>query len=172
FVFSELLNSSFLTMGKLRAGYATVGMATDPYNTSLSYTVQGFLNGVPLGSVANGNIPNSGLVASEATEFEIGTDLHFLQNRLNLDLTYYNKVSENEILNTPASITSGYTGAVLNSGEMTNKGIEVLLSASPVITGSFSWETSFNFSHNKNEIVSLAGDQEQSTYATSRSGVG
>ena len=172
FVFSELLNTSFLTMGKIRAGYATVGMATDPYNTSLSYTVQGFLNGVPLGSVANGNIPNSGLIASEATEFEVGTDLHFLQNRLNLDLTYYNKVSENEILNTPASITSGYTGAVLNSGEMTNKGIEVLLSATPVNTASFSWETSFNFSHNKNKIVSLAGNQEQSTYATSRSGVG
>ena len=175
FVFSELWKPDFLSFGKIRAGYSTVAQATLPYQTQLSYAfLPQTLNGLPLGTISpdNVNIPNSRLGPSVATEIEVGTELAFVQNRLRLDLTVYKKKSKDEIVFAPASISSGYQGAVLNSGEMENKGVEMLLTVLPVKTADFTWTSSFNAAYNKNTVLSLAAGQEQSVYATSRSGVG
>ena len=175
FVFSELWKPDFLSFGKIRAGYSRVGQATIPYQTQLSYAfLPATLNGLPLGTISpdNVNIPNRKLRSSEATEFEIGTELAFVQNRVRLDLTFYKKKSSNEIVFAPASISSGYQGAVLNAGEMENKGVEMLLTLVPVKTANFTWTSSLNGAYNKNTVLSLAAGQQQSVYATSRSGVG
>jgi len=175
FVFTELWKPEFLSFGKIRAGYSKVGQATNPYQTQLSYAfLPTSLNGLPLGTISpdNVNIPNRSLLASKATEFEIGTELAMAQNRLRLDLTFYKKKSTNEIVYAPASISSGYQGAVLNAGEMENKGVEMLLTVLPIKTDDFTWTSSFNLAYNKNTVLSLAAGQEQSVYATSRSGVG
>ncbi|MBF9224232.1 SusC/RagA family TonB-linked outer membrane protein [Hymenobacter ruricola] len=175
FVFSELWKPEFLSFGKIRAGFSKVGQATNPYQTQLSYAfLPQTLNGLPLGTISpdNVNIPNRNLLASTATEVEIGTELAFVQNRVRLDLTFYKKKSTNEIVYAPASISSGYQGAVLNAGEMENKGVEMLLTFLPVKTTDFTWTSSLNGAYNKNTVLSLAAGQEQSVYATSRSGVG
>jgi TonB-linked SusC/RagA family outer membrane protein len=175
FVFSELVRPEFLSFGKIRAGFSKVGQATNPYQTQLSYAfLPTSLNGLPLGIISpdNINIPNRSLLASKATEFEIGTELAFVKNRVRLDLTFYKKKSSNEIVYAPASISSGYQGAVLNSGEMENKGVELLLTVQPIRTTDFTWTSSFNAAYNKNTVLSLAAGQQQSVYATSRSGVG
>ncbi|AWM31408.1 SusC/RagA family TonB-linked outer membrane protein [Hymenobacter nivis] len=173
FVFSELYKPDFLSFGKIRAGYSRVGQATGPYQTQLNYSLGSTtLNGVPYGGPSDSNIPNRGLRASSATELEVGTELAFLQNRLRLDLTLYKKKSTGEIVNTPASITSGYSGAVLNAGELENKGVEMLLTVLPVRSAKFTWTSSFNAAYNKSTVLSLAADQTQSVYATSRSGAG
>ncbi|MCR5889837.1 SusC/RagA family TonB-linked outer membrane protein [Hymenobacter sp. J193] len=173
FVFSELWRPEFLTFGKLRAGYSRVGQATIPYQTQLNYAfLPNVINGNPLATIANVNVPNSGLQPSSATEFEIGTELALAQNRVRLDLTFYKKNSDKEIVFTPASITSGYQGAVLNAGKMENKGVEALLTVLPVKTAVFTWTSSLNAAYNKNTVLSLAAGQEQSVYATSRSNVG
>ncbi len=173
FVFSEFLNAPFMSFGKLRAGYARVGQATLPYQTALAYSLMSpTLNGLPLGTITNANIPNSTLRPSEAREFEVGTELRFFSNRLSLDLTYYDKKSTDEIVFAPASTTSGYSGAVLNIGEMQNKGFEALISGTPIRSGSFNWTTSINGSLNNNKVLSLAAGQAQLPISTSRSGVG
>ncbi|WP_198172489.1 SusC/RagA family TonB-linked outer membrane protein [Hymenobacter ginkgonis] len=173
FVFSELWKPEILSFGKIRAGYSQVGQATGPFQTQLNYSLSATtLNGVPYGGPSDANIPNRNLRASRASEVEVGTELAFLQNRLRLDLTFYKKKSTGEIVNTPASGTSGYSGAVLNAGEMENKGVEMLLTILPVKTSTFTWTSSFNAAYNKNTVLSLAADQQQSVYATSRSGVG
>ncbi|WP_151089399.1 SusC/RagA family TonB-linked outer membrane protein [Hymenobacter baengnokdamensis] len=173
FVFSELWKPDFLSFGKIRAGYSRVGQATIPYQTQLSYALLPVtLNGRPLGTPSNVNIPNSDLLPSSATELEVGTELAFVQNRVRLDLTVYKKKSSNEITFAPASISSGYQGAVLNAGEMENKGVEMLLTVLPVKTAAFTWTSSLNAAYNKNTVLSLAAGQTQSVYATSRSGVG
>ncbi|GGF13145.1 SusC/RagA family TonB-linked outer membrane protein [Hymenobacter cavernae] len=175
FVFSELWKPEFLSFGKIRAGYSNVGQATNPYQTQLSYAfLPTTLNGLPLGTISpdNVNIPNRSLQASKASELEFGTELAMADNRLRLDLTFYKKKSTNEIVYAPASISSGYQGAVLNAGEMENKGVEMLLTYLPVKTASFTWTSSLNGAYNKNTVLSLAAGQEQSVYATSRSGVG
>lgn len=173
FVFSELYKPDFLSFGKIRAGYSRVGQATGPFQTQLNYSLGSTtLNGVPYGGPSDSNIPNRALKASQATELEVGTELAFLQNRLRLDLTLYKKKSTGEIVNTPASITSGYSGAVLNAGELENKGVEMLLTVLPVRSAKFTWTSSFNAAYNKSTVLSLAAGQTQSVYATSRSGAG
>ncbi|MDM1295185.1 SusC/RagA family TonB-linked outer membrane protein [Sphingobacterium sp. N143] len=173
FIFSEYVQPAWLSYGKLRAGFAQVGQATDPYQTLLAYNFRSeTLNGQPLGTISNVNIPNSSLKASTATELEIGTELRLFNDRLNLDLTWYNKKSKDEIsfITTPSS--SGYTGAVLNAGKMQNKGFEALISATVVKSGQFKWVSSLNGSYNDNKVLSLAEGMDEQTVATSRSGVG
>lgn len=173
FVFSEIWKPSFLSFGKLRAGYAVVGQATDPFQTQLTYGFRSeTLNGKPLGIINNFNIPNSSLKASKATEFEIGTELRFFNSRLNLDLTYYNKRSKDEISSITTSSTTGYNGAVVNSGEIQNKGFEGLISGTILKTDNFSWVSSLNGTFNDNTVLSLAPGTTQQLLATSRTNVG
>ena len=173
FVFSELWKPSILNFGKLRAGYAMVGQATDPYQTALTYSFMSqSLNGNPLGIISNVNIPNASLLASKATELEFGTELRFLNNRLNLDLTWYKKRSKDEISFVTTSSTTGYAGAVLNSGEIENKGVEMLLSGQPIKNQQFTWTSSLNASYNDNTVLSLAEGVQNQLLATSRAGVG
>jgi TonB-linked SusC/RagA family outer membrane protein len=173
FVFSELLQSETLSFGKLRAGYAVVGQATDPYQTLLTYSVMSqSLNGNPLGNISNINIPNSALKASTASELEIGTDLRFFNNRLNIDLTWYKKRSKNEIVFATTSSTIGYDGAVLNSGKIENKGIETLISGTIIKNNNFNWTSSLNATYNDNKVLSLAEGVPDQLLAISRAGVG
>jgi TonB-linked SusC/RagA family outer membrane protein len=173
FVFSELLKSDILSFGKLRAGYAIVGQATDPYQTLLTYSFRSeSLNGNPLGIISNLSIPNSSLKASKATELEIGTELRFFKDRLNLDLTWYKKRSKDEISIVTTSSTTGYSGAVLNAGEIENKGVEALISGVVLRNDDFSWTSSLNGTYNDNTVLSLAGGMTSQLLATSRSGVG
>jgi TonB-linked SusC/RagA family outer membrane protein len=173
FVFSELLKPSLLTFGKLRAGYAIVGQATDPYQTLLTYSFRSeSLNGKPLGIITNTDIPNSSLKASKASEFEIGTELRFFNDRLNLDLTWYKKHSEDEISVVTTSSTTGYNGAVLNSGEIENKGVEALISGVVIKNNDFSWTSSLNGTYNDNTVLTLAEGVSSQLLATSRTGNG
>lgn len=173
FIFSEFLMSEALSFGKIRAGYARVGQSTDPYQTLLTYVFRSeTLGGKPLGNISNVNIPNSSLEASTATELEIGTELRFLDSRLNVDMTWYKKKSKNEIIFSTTSPTTGFAGAVLNSGEVENKGIEALISGVIVKNQDFSWTSSLNASYNENEVLSLADGVSSQLIATSRSGVG
>jgi TonB-linked SusC/RagA family outer membrane protein len=173
FVFSEFVKNNWLSFGKVRAGYAVVGQATEAYKTQLSYSFfSQSLNGLPLGRILNDQVPNSALRPSKATELEVGTELRMFNNRLGVDLTWYNKKSKNEIVFAPASITSGYTSAVLNIGELQNKGFEALISFAVAKGKDFSWTTSVNGSVNNNKVLSLAADQSQLAGGTSRSGVG
>jgi len=174
FVFSELWKPTFLSFGKIRLGYATVGQATDPYKTQLMYNfLSETLNGKPLGNIINTAIPNSALKASSASEFEIGTELSLFDTRLNLDVSYYNKQSEDEIVDVTTSTTTGYQGAVLNVGKMENKGIEMLLTGYVFRnTTGFNWTTSFSGTLNNNKIKSLAEGTTVQPVATSRSNVG
>ena len=173
FVFSEFVKSGWLNFGKLRAGYAVVGQATQPFQTQLSYNfLSASLNGRPLGVIPSPNVPNSALRPSKASELEVGTEMRLFKNRVGLDLTWYNKKSKDEIISAPASITSGYTGAVLNIGELQNKGFEALVSFTAIRRANFTYTTSINGSVNNNKVLALAAGQSQLPGGTSRSGVG
>jgi len=174
FVFSEYVKPSWLSYGKLRAGFAKVGQATSPYQTALGYLLRSeSLNGKPLGNIYNMDVPNSGLIASSAQELEIGTELRMFNDRLNIDFTWYSKKSKNEISSILTPSSTGYAGAILNAGEIQNKGIELLISGSIVKNENFKWFSSFNASYNVNKLLSLAnGMTGEQLHGTSRSGVG
>jgi TonB-linked SusC/RagA family outer membrane protein len=163
FVFSDAISSlpSWLSFGKLRASWAQVGNVTiNPYETNLTYSLNGNTHlGYTMASFStamgnNGLIPNPELQPLLSTELEFGIDVRFLDNRLGLDFTYYDQTTTDDILNATISRASGFGRTSVNLGEMTNKGIEVLLNGTP-IRGNFNWDISLNFARNTNEVVSL-----------------
>ncbi len=96
-------------------------------------------------------------LAPEITkEFEVGLEVNMFANRLGLDFSYYNKLTEGLISLQPLDPSSGYTSIVSNIGDVQNQGIEVLLFGSPVRTRNFAWNMSVNFSKNNNLVKSLS----------------
>ncbi len=169
-IFTELLglqDNNILPFGKLRASYAQVGLgspylyATDNYFTSAVFG-DGWTNGVvfPFSGVSGFSVSNAlgnpTLRPERNDQFEIGLDLRFLDNRISLDLSYYNAVSNDLIFPVPIASSTGSTVAVLNSGKMSNKGIEALLNITPVKTNDFRWDATFNFTRNRNTVEELA----------------
>lgn len=158
YVFSDALklDSNFLTFGKLRASYAEAGNDADPYQTVTGYAnSQASFQGQRYASLVR-DVKNSDLKNELTSSYEIGADVRFFKNRLGIDFTYYNSSTTNQILPAEISATSGYNTLLVNAGEITNEGFEVLLNATPIsIPESFQWDISLNFSKNKSRVVSL-----------------
>ncbi len=157
---SVILSEAFtmpewVSFAKFRGGYSELaGGAPDPYSLGLTYGIFGQGHqGQPLGGISNGSIPNENLIPYNVDELEFGLDTRLFSNRLSLDLAYYDKTTTNDIVNVSASETSGYGSSIANLGEISNKGLEVLISGSPIKNENFTWTTTFNFSHNKSEVV-------------------
>ncbi len=159
FVFTEAFKNlpSVLSFGKVRASWGQVATANvGSYAGNLTYGLsgQGHL-GIPMaGYSSGGNIPNPNLVPALSSEIEFGTELRFLENRLGLDLTYYSQKTTDDILNATISIGSGFSSTSVNIGELSNKGLEILLTATPV-KGDFTWDVSLNLAKNKNKVIAL-----------------
>ena len=162
----------FVSFAKLRSSWAQVGGATpDPYALNQSYSmVQGGHNGQQLQTPTGTRVPNSTLSPLTSTTFEVGTDLGFFNNRLNLDFAYYNRATTNDIVETTISNASGASTALLNLGKMRNEGVEVLLSGKIINSENFSWDASFNGSYNKNTVEALTDQLNSITMATSVNG--
>ena len=153
FIFDDLLGWDDLSFGKLRASYAvTSGEPQNPYTNQLYYSSANSLNGVPTGS-APIELPNLFLKPFTTREFEIGTELKFFGNRLSFDVAYFNKKSKDEIQRASYSASSGYRNGVIANGSIRNQGLEVMISGEPVRTEDFSWQSNFNFTSIKNEVL-------------------
>lgn len=153
---------------KIRGSWAKVGGDTSPYQLDLAYGLRDYtLGGFSLGEVQSTVVPFQGLKPTSTYSWEIGFDLRFFGNRLSVDFTYYDTRTKDQILQLPISATTGYNNAIVNAGEITNRGFEIQLSATPVKTRNFTWETDFNFSRNVNKVVSL--DPSVSAYELARS---
>ncbi|HEY4107702.1 SusC/RagA family TonB-linked outer membrane protein [Puia sp.] len=160
FVFSDVLRlPAWFTLGKLRASYAGSSNGTTPYQNMLTYGLQGYtVDSAQVGYVAtNGVIPDAFLRPVSISEVEFGASLHFLQDRLGLDVSFYDKTTTNDIVNVTVSPTSGYTQKVENIGKVRNKGIELGLTATPVRSANFKWNLAFNLAINSNKVLYLGG---------------
>ncbi|MEM9884986.1 MAG: SusC/RagA family TonB-linked outer membrane protein [Bacteroidota bacterium] len=162
-VLSDLVTlPDWITYGKLRGTWAEVGGATSPYSLNLNYRIfgQGHL-GNALGGINNTSIPNANLVPLTSREVEFGGDFRFLNNRLGLDIAYYNRETEDDILNAAVSPTSGFGSKTVNVGRIRNRGVELLFTVSPVSTPKFNWDLSFNYGYNDNEVLSLLTETQE-----------
>jgi len=159
FVFTELSalkDSDLLSFGKIRLNWSQVGRTTDPYQLSFSFPAGTPYNGKALKSLTN-VLPNSELQRELTTEIEVGTKLQFFQNRLGLDATYYQKETTDLIQEVSTSSASGYSARSLNAGTISNKGVELGLDITPIVsTEDFSWDMRLNWSRNVNKVESLA----------------
>jgi TonB-linked SusC/RagA family outer membrane protein len=157
-VFSELLSpaiTSFLSFGKLRLSYATVGGDASPFSTGNYFAPttpvrgqSGFLPSTTIGSV--------NLIPEFSRSWEAGLDLRLFQNRLGIDFTYYTVESLDQIIDAPIVYSTGFSFVTTNAGRVENEGVELLLSATPVKRKDFQWDVSVNFTRNRNIVKELA----------------
>jgi len=161
FLFTEAFTlPEWMNYGKLRLAYAEVGGDTSPYTNQLFYGVNtNTFNGFALGYISSTTSPNPDLKPLKVKESEIGLELILFDRRISLDMAYYNKNTVDEILNVDISQAAGYASTKVNLGRLNNKGIELLLTFVPVRNANFTWETSFNYTHNTSEVLELASGQ-------------
>jgi TonB-linked SusC/RagA family outer membrane protein len=163
----------WVTTAKLRASIASASNGTEPYQTMLTYILNDFnVQGQSMGYINNTSVPNAKLKPVKISEKEIGTNASFLDNRLGLDLAFYEKKTTDDIVMVSTSQTSGFNSAYKNIGKIRNRGLEVMLFGVPVASGGFIWNTSFNVSYNKSKVLNLGEGVESLTLegAESRSG--
>ncbi len=163
FVFSDAFNmdTKVLSFGKLRFSYAFVGNDTQPYQLYNEFINQQY-GEVPAIYLDNdGKNPN--LKPESTGSWEIGTDLRFFQNRLGIDVTYYDEVNYDQIVTAEISKSSGFRNIITNGGKISNKGIEIQMNLSPVRTNNVNWDINLNYAKNRNTVISLAQGLSQLT---------
>ena len=153
----------WLSNGKIRAGWGQTGNAN----------IGGYKWGVALGVMPSAlgqsyrptGLPNESIQWETQEQIDLGIDLGFFNNRVNLIVDWYKKESKDMLmmmqlpsyLGTQGNSSSALSAPYGNYGTMRNTGLEIELKATPVITKDFSWDTDLQFSFNKNKLVALQG---------------
>jgi TonB-linked SusC/RagA family outer membrane protein len=152
---------------KLRVGYGTTGNERIGLYNSLATISSdkdynsGYVFGGTLAGVAYPkNISNPDLTWEKSADVNLGVDLGFFNNRINLTVDVYKKKTTALLLNVPLPTESGYTSVMQNVGSMENKGIEFSIQSTNIKSSSLSWTTNFNLSVNRNKILDLGGQSQ------------
>ncbi len=140
-----------VSMAKLRLSWANVGNDTSPYGLDQYYSASSISGGYTLPSL----IPDPMIEPENMESWELGLDTKFFKNRLGLDIALYRSSTTNQIISLDIDPIVGASSMRINVGEITNKGIEVSMYATPVKTSDFTWNLNFNWAANRNTLVSL-----------------
>lgn len=160
-VLTDLLGvkSKVLDFAKVRAAWSQVGNQARPYQTQTTYRIEQVFTTVG-GNIINqatldNTLGNADLRHELTTEIELGTDLRFFRNRVGVDFTWYKRNSTAQITETQVPASSGFTSAIVNAGEVQNKGIELGLELWPFKNDKgFSWQANINLQRNRALVVS------------------
>lgn len=153
----SLTANGVLTYLKLRGSWAKVG------SDAAAYQLQTLFNGdtrkfagAALYSLSNQSA-NAALRPEQTTGTEGGVEFAMFDDRITVDATYYQKISRDQILPLTVAPATGFTQTVINAGQLSNKGIEMSVSAKPIkMTNGFSWTTTVNYNKNKSRVDELA----------------
>jgi outer membrane receptor protein involved in Fe transport len=158
---SDLVELPGVSYAKVRAGWAAVGNDASAFQLLDPYVASDPFGGVPRFS-ASSRLRNFDLKPERTEAWELGGEVQFLDDRLGVDLTYYHKRTSNQIVPAQVSALTGFTSQVVNAGTIRNKGIELLVSATPVrLANGFTWEVFGNYTKNDNLVEELYADLEE-----------
>lgn len=155
FVFTDAFDlSGILEYGKIRASWAEVGSDADPYQLTAVLRANTPWKGIPSYSPSL-TLPAARLRPERTTSFEMGADLRLVGGRAQVDLTYYDASTSDQIIPVPVSEASGYETRIINAGEIRNRGVELQLSADLVRGSDFQWSATTNWTRNRSEVMGL-----------------
>lgn len=151
--------SDWLTDLKLRASYGVNGtLPSDYYGYMALSSLSDGYNEQPaiiISQLANDNL-------KWETNYNLNLGLDFsLFNRVNVTLEYYLRNTKNLLMDSPVSMTTGFSSYLMNVGQLRNQGVELEINSTNLKTKDFEWKTTFNLSHNTNKVVNLDGDQTE-----------
>lgn len=147
-------NFPAMSFGKLRTSFGLNGNASGIG----AYTLQGSYNPQKYNGRTGfliGTLPNPSLKWEKTRTFEVGVDVSFFENRLNTNITYYNRLTMDKYAAFALPSTTGFSSITNNNGEFRNQGVELEISGNIMKKKDFSWDMKGNISYNKNIIVSL-----------------
>ncbi|WP_266202418.1 SusC/RagA family TonB-linked outer membrane protein [Pontibacter kalidii] len=166
YVFTDMLETTgatlpaWLTYGKLRASYAEVGNGLQPYELYNTYWIGKDPNGNPTAG-RNPTLYNSNVKNELIKSYEAGLEARFFDSRIGFDFTVYKSNATNQLITLPMDPLSGYSGRIINAGDIQNKGIELMVDADIIRNSTgFNWNISGNFSRNRNTVEELYEDIE------------
>ena len=169
--FSKLLNDGDGFFGKFRAGWGQVGRGPGAYSLQTVYFSptantggygEGWGPGVQPSAYGGGqalsNVAGNPNIKPEIkSEFEIGADFRFIENRLSLGFTYYNNITKDLIIQVDVAPSTGYAQQLINGAEITNNGIELEVGYDIFVKENFKWNLFGTFTRNKNEVTKMNG---------------
>lgn len=150
---------SIISYFKLRASYANISTDVAPYYTIPTYNI-----GTPWNGSLSLNLPGTlippDIHPTTTISQEYGTELRFLKNRIGIDFTYFSYLEKNFPKEIPISQASGYNSILLNADEINRRGIEVVLTGTPVKTRDFRWDATINYSRLRRTVKSYYGGED------------
>lgn len=169
-----LQGADWLSNLKIRISYGQTGN-----NTVNPYSTQGTISGSKYYSFGNneviGNLPNNlrndQLGWERTSEYNIGLDYGFFNNRISGSIEYYNRLTKDLIMSRSVPTHLGYSSLKDNVGSVRNQGFELALNTENIRTKDFSWKTNFTLSYNKNEIVDLSFKEDLGVYSDQLAGM-
>lgn len=182
FLLTELLPSlkeHSIDFLKVRAAMGQTGNDANVYKTSSWFTPVGNFTGtsfyytyLPIGGVSGlseyNYLPSSTLKPEMTTEYEFGVSGNFWNNRISVDLAYYNKQTKDQIISATLAPETGYTRETRNVGHLENQGVEIMLNVTPIRTKDWDWEIGATFTKNVSKVKELWDGLDEYTYYTWR----
>ncbi|MDR2969216.1 MAG: SusC/RagA family TonB-linked outer membrane protein [Tannerellaceae bacterium] len=144
---------SWFNFAKVRLAYASAASDTDPYQVTPTFQSSSYA-GAPSATLKN-TLPPTDLKPQRSTSYEAGFNAVMFDNRFNFDLTYYHTRSFNQIMEAPIASSSGYDRMRFNTGEMENRGIEIITGYDVVRNRDFDFNLSLNLARNRNKLLSM-----------------
>lgn len=159
-------NLSFIHNTKLRLSYGqtgndNVGDYVRMHQMSTDYQYHYPIGNTPSFGIKSNLMGNPDLKWETTDQWDAGLDMAFANGRINATVDWYYKKTRDLLLYAGVPYTTGYTRVYKNIGSIKNTGIEFTIATTNVKTNKFTWETDFNISFNKNEILSLNDDQDK-----------
>lgn len=158
----EFFTRNIVNNMKLHSSYGITGNSEIGTYESLAIMSSGnvFLNNNRQSATAPNRLPNPDLRWEKTHQFDVGLDMGLFENRLNLEVSYYHKTTKDLILPRPVPHTTGFEFVTDNMGQITNKGIDLLINSTNLSNEDFHWTTSLNVNFNKNQIDALGENNE------------
>lgn len=145
----------WISLAKLRAGYAQVGKDTDPYTLSKSISTEQDWGSAPRKFI-NGSFPNANLKPEIATSYEFGSDIILFNNRVRLDITYYEMENRNQIFQLAQPVISGATSRTVNAGLIKSRGWDLSMNINVIKQKNLNVNLGTTFTRNRTSIKELA----------------
>ncbi len=155
----NFLEGNLFSLLKLRAAYGEAGGVPTANPNDLALPSQSVLIGANIegntGSLIGSLRGNPDIQPERSKEFETGLDLGFLENKITLEATFYNKIVDDLILQAEVPESQGFEFEILNGGKLRNQGYELALTLNPVRNTNFNWTSRINWWRNRSEVLRL-----------------
>lgn len=151
----DFFDFDFVDELKLRGAWGQAGNPPAPFVADRTFGPNVAVDNNGLVNILRpASFGNPDLKAETGSEIELGFDASMFEGRMGLEFTFYNQTTKDALISVPAPPSTGFAGNYFtNVGEIANRGLEVLLSGSPIYTRNLQWDATLAFSRNTNELI-------------------